>query len=474
MFGLMKNTGCTQTEQQDWYRKHYCGTCKSMGSLYGQRSRMLLNFDCVFLAELLSVIQEVDTKQWDPKLTARNCFSAPETDSLPISLQYAADINLIFAEMKVRDNMQDGVQFVWKMAQRFLTKPFSRVHDRLAGWGIDRQLLLDYQDEDTRRETNIPVTDKISDLLDWYAAPSAAITGYLFAKGADAVQKPAWREDMAKIGAAFGELVYGLDAWKDVEQDEEEGSFNLLLLHPERSQEDAKQQTADWLWEKAESIQELIRQAHFPEDVKASLNSRLMLNLSANLGASPHVCTPHSGIEKATVPTLARTIGRVRQGVAAWTNPLKPARFAATYIAFLLVVFHEQLFAAADRGAAESVSIDYTLLGVLVAAPIGIYIAAKGISKHRLWIALKLKREQKRLKRRLRKAERKPGEKEGKNTKRKEVLNYLLFTGILILLSVIIALLIPENSGCDKCMDNCNDSRDCINCCCEIIACCGS
>jgi len=78
MFGLMKNTGCIQADQQDWYRMHYCGTCKSIGSLYGQRSRILLNFDCVFLAELLSVIQETDTKQWDPKLSARSCFSAPD------------------------------------------------------------------------------------------------------------------------------------------------------------------------------------------------------------------------------------------------------------------------------------------------------------------------------------------------------------------------------------------------------------
>ncbi len=454
MFGLMKNTGCSQAEQQDWYRKHYCGTCKAMGSLYGQRSRMLLNFDCVFLAELLSVIQEVDTEQWDPKLGARSCFAVPAADALPLSLQYAADINLIFAEMKVRDNMQDGVQFVWKMAQRFFTRPFSKVDDRLAGWGIDRQRLLEYQEEDRRRETARPVTAEIAGLLDWHAAPSAAITGYLFAKGADAVQKPAWREDMAEIGAAFGELVYGLDAWKDVEQDEAEGSFNLLLLQPDIPQEEAKQQTADWLWRKAESIQELIRNAPFPEDVKTSLNSRLMLNLAANLGESPHVCTPHSGIEKASVPTLARTIGRVQRGVAAWTNPLKPARFAASYIAFLLVVFHEQLFAAADRGAGESFSLDYGLLGILLAAPIGLYIAAKGISRNRAWIAMKLRQQEKRAKRQLRRAEKKPG----KNTGAKGI---LMVCGVLYLISLLIGVIVFI-SICNDCGDCCGDcSTDC-------------
>ncbi len=403
-----------KADQHDWYRMHYCGTCKSIGSIYGQRSRILLNFDCVFLAELLSLIQEAETNQWDPKLSVNNCFSVPETDALPISLQFAADMNLILAEMKVRDNLQDDVKFVWKMAQRFLKKPFHQVADRLTVWGIDYQLLLKHQAEDTDRETAVPPTYEIHGLLDWYAAPSGAITSYLFSKGADAVQKPNWKEATAEVGAAFGELVYGLDAWKDVEQDEESGSFNPLLLHPDRPLEVSKQLTTDWLWNKAESIQEMIQKADFPAEVKASLNSRLMLNLAATLGESPHVCTPQSGIEKATVPTIARTIGRVQQGVAAWTNPLKPARFAASYIAFMLLVFHQQLFAAADRGAGDSFSLDYGLLAALVAAPLGIYLAAKGISKNRAWIDMKLRRQEKRLKRRLQRAERRAALKEGK------------------------------------------------------------
>jgi hypothetical protein len=456
MFGLMKNTGCLRSDQRDWYRMHYCGTCKAIGSLYGQRSRMLLNFDCVFLAELLSVIQEANTTQWHPKLSGYNCFSIPKSDELPTSLQYAADINLILAEMKVRDNLQDGdgLQFVWEGAQRFLRKPFSKVGERLARWGIDQQSLLAYQEEDAKRETEVPGTDEIAPLLDWHAAPTAAITSYLFAKGADAVQKPAWRETMADIGAAFGELVYGLDAWKDVEKDQEEGAFNLLLLHPERSLEDGKQLTADWLWEKADEIQDLVGRAEFPADVKQSLNARLMLNLATALGDAPEVCTPSNGIQKSTLPTFARGLHRLQRGVGAWVNPLKPARFAATYIALMFVIFHQQLWGAAEYGAETSLSIDYTLLGVLVAAPVGVYMAARGIAKHRFWLAWKLKRQQRKLNRRLQDPERKPPKKK-RRLKVEEILVICGFTGLIGCLACSCAC----NKTCDACTDECDTCR---------------
>ena len=43
MFGIMKRAE----------RLPYCGSCKTIGAMYGQRARLLLNHDMVFLAELL-------------------------------------------------------------------------------------------------------------------------------------------------------------------------------------------------------------------------------------------------------------------------------------------------------------------------------------------------------------------------------------------------------------------------------------
>jgi hypothetical protein len=478
MFGLMKNTGCMKANQQDWYRMHYCGTCKSIGRLYGQKSRLLLNFDCVFLAEILSVVQEEDTEKWDDKLTNHNCFSLPEADALPISLQYAADINLILAEMKVRDNIQDEQPFVWRMAQRVLKKPFNRIHDRLTAWNIDPQVLMQHQAEDYRREKEAAATRDLHGLLSWHAGPTAAITSYLFTKGAEAVEKPHWQEAMGKLGAAFGELVYGLDAWKDVEQDQAQADFNALLLHPGRSMEDSREGAADWLWNKADEIQDIINEAPFPQDIKSAMNSRLMLNLSTSLGQSPKVCAPKSGIEKATIPTIARNTGRTLQEVSRWINPLKPARFAASYLALMLVMFHQHIFAAAEMGAEAASSLNLTMLGVMAAVPVGLYLAARGLSVHGDAIRQKLIDQQEKLK-----AKERMASQTGRNADWWEIV--LIVIGSIL---AIILLVVSCGSGgggscggggcdgcnCDGCCGGCSDC-DCSGCndCCSGCDCSG-
>ena len=56
MFGIMRpEGGCSNKNSSDYrfHRMHYCGVCKAMGNSYGHKSRLLLNYDSVFLSELL-------------------------------------------------------------------------------------------------------------------------------------------------------------------------------------------------------------------------------------------------------------------------------------------------------------------------------------------------------------------------------------------------------------------------------------
>ena len=57
MFGLMRAKKCGMSEAEKQFRRlNYCGTCKTIGSLYSQKSRFLLNHDTVFLAEFLTAL----------------------------------------------------------------------------------------------------------------------------------------------------------------------------------------------------------------------------------------------------------------------------------------------------------------------------------------------------------------------------------------------------------------------------------
>src|SRR5262249_665373 len=102
MFGLMKAKTCSLPDELKHHRRlHYCGTCKTMGSLYGQKSRALLNHDTVFLAEVLTAIS-CDTeslREWHRAYQSFNCLTLPKTAAaMPIALQLAASATVILTE----------------------------------------------------------------------------------------------------------------------------------------------------------------------------------------------------------------------------------------------------------------------------------------------------------------------------------------------------------------------------------------
>src|SRR5262249_6482998 len=103
MYGLMRARHCGQSvEQNEHHQFHYCGTCKTIGRLYGQLSRLLLNHDTVFLAELLALLAEESAlENSDNAYLSYNCLSLPKSeDVIPLPLQLAAAANILLTEFK--------------------------------------------------------------------------------------------------------------------------------------------------------------------------------------------------------------------------------------------------------------------------------------------------------------------------------------------------------------------------------------
>src|SRR5215475_12976466 len=116
MYGLMRARHCGQSvEQNDRHRFHYCGTCKTIGRLYGQRSRLLLNHDTVFLAELLTLLSsEPAWENADKAYQSYNCLSLPKSeDATPLPLRLAAAANILLVQFKVDDRIKDAGQNRW-------------------------------------------------------------------------------------------------------------------------------------------------------------------------------------------------------------------------------------------------------------------------------------------------------------------------------------------------------------------------
>jgi hypothetical protein len=84
MFGLIKHHQLDR-QHYDHFKKNYCGTCKTIGKLYGQKERLLLNNDIVFLSELLAELNNDPTEL--NHITINSCFTLPKhADQIPAFL----------------------------------------------------------------------------------------------------------------------------------------------------------------------------------------------------------------------------------------------------------------------------------------------------------------------------------------------------------------------------------------------------
>ena len=236
MYGLMRARHCGQSvEQNDRHRFHYCGTCKTIGRLYGQRSRLLLNHDTVFLAELLTLLSsEPAWENADKAYQSYNCLSLPKSeDATPLPLRLAAAANILLVQFKVDDRIKDAGQnrwlVKWRLIQRLFSGGFHRAVALLRKMDFPVDELLRLQDRQDEREaaTITPIRNPAA-ALRRLASPTAAATAMFFTHGARAVGRSDMAGTMWRLGYDFGRLVYLLDAFEDYEKDWRQGEFNAL------------------------------------------------------------------------------------------------------------------------------------------------------------------------------------------------------------------------------------------------------
>src|SRR5689334_20060466 len=137
MFGLMRfRCGTDSNDQQRRWRMHYCGTCKTIGSRYGQRARLMLNHDAAFLAELLNSLTGVDAEQWPRAYRSWNCLRLPSAQDVPRVLRYTAAANVLLGEYKVRDHEADSRHRRWVWIRRWMSPAFRRARGDLRELGF--------------------------------------------------------------------------------------------------------------------------------------------------------------------------------------------------------------------------------------------------------------------------------------------------------------------------------------------------
>lgn len=338
MFGLMRpQQSCSQKKTNDYHhhRMHYCGTCKTLGQTYGQRTRALLNFDTVFFAEILSHLSKENLSNWQMGFQAINrCFTMPDRErDMPMSLQYAAATNVMLGELKLDDHSKDLPGLKWELARRFFSKPFRQADRQMQEWGMDTRHLWHWIRQQSHLEkaskTNFP---SLTALLDHYAEPTAQITAWVFQKGAAVVGRPEQEEALYNLGYRFGRMAYILDAFEDVEKDLFHHQFNPLALYFHADQtlrEDQFAQVRQVLLACQDAVVEQLKKLPLPEDVTEQYVVRLFSNLALRLYRERRLPQSFAAQMKGA---WEMTVKEVMTSTASWVR-------SANYYLVSLVVF---------------------------------------------------------------------------------------------------------------------------------------
>lgn len=314
MYGLMRAKTCGLSNDEKLRRRmHYCGTCKTLGAMYGARTRFLLNHDAVFLSELLSALAGDDERldEWQSAYRSLNCLALPSSaGELPAALRYAATATLVMTELKVADQLADSANPAWRVADRTFKKSFLQAAELLAGFGVASDELFKLMDDQREREVRAvrgELAGRPDDIVQALALPTIRATGLVFARGAFAVGRETAEAVMRAIGEAFGELVYWLDALEDFKKDFRKGEFNALRTaygaEGATLPADVRRRVVRRVRELQLELSASLADLSIPAARAELLASRLEQNLSRTLG------TPLPVIAKSCAPRKRPTFG---------------------------------------------------------------------------------------------------------------------------------------------------------------------
>lgn len=204
------------------YSGYYCGICKSISKRYGQLPRLALNYDSVFLAILLAGISPAGEH-----IEIQRCFVHPAKKRTIIydspEIDYAADILLLLAYYKLKDDFQDEGSKKAAIGSALLKSTLKKL-------------------KKTAPEKCDYVRERLAELsnLEKGKCPSIDRSAEPFAKLMEEVfDYPGWkREDNAeelsgifrRIGYHLGKWIYLIDAYDDIEDNLKKNTFNPLLL----------------------------------------------------------------------------------------------------------------------------------------------------------------------------------------------------------------------------------------------------
>ena len=232
MFGYIKPYKPEmKIKDYDVFKAYYCGLCKEIGRKYGEISRLTLNYELTYLAIFLSALSDEEICIREESCVANPFKKKPIIKENPY-IAYAADMNAILMYYKFLDDKEDDKSLNATLLEPFFKtkfrksyKSYSKKAEKIKGY---LEVLKSLE------ETKCSSVDVASE-------PFANVMKEVFLIDDLKIGD----EDYAKVGQIayhLGRFVYILDAYDDLKNDLENGSYNPFIyqynLSYDKMQED--------------------------------------------------------------------------------------------------------------------------------------------------------------------------------------------------------------------------------------------
>ena len=195
------------------YKAYYCGLCKVLREKYGFLGQLTLTYDMTFLVILLHSLYESDMN-----FEEHRCVVHPAKKQKMLYneiTEYAADMNIVLTYFHFVDDWKDEKSKAGLVGVRAFRKTYLEIEKKYPKkCRIIRSCLKKLQACEGQKEENIDITAR------YFGELMAELLTY---------RQDVWKKTLRRMGFYLGKFIYILDAYDDVEQDLESGSYNALI-----------------------------------------------------------------------------------------------------------------------------------------------------------------------------------------------------------------------------------------------------
>lgn len=215
MFGYITvNKAELKLREYETYKGFYCGLCRTLKREYGAAGQLTLSYDMTFLAILLSSLYEPESRIYSGR-----CLLHPGKKRMMIEneyTEYAAHMGILLTWYHFRDDWMDEKKPAALVGLQGYRRAFLRSSRLYPGKAAHMGRCL----------ARLTALERAASTdIDRVAGAFGKLLGEVFA-----MRRDVWQDTLYGAGFFLGKFIYLMDAWDDMEKDEKNGSYNILLL----------------------------------------------------------------------------------------------------------------------------------------------------------------------------------------------------------------------------------------------------